>query len=329
MTRPLLSLFLLLMTLPSASGQVKGLLGLPDRMMSSSRIGQVSSREVPQLPMPDSSKVVFPSAGTDFISEDYDFFKYLLDNGYSLDASTLSKHPYSPSDTLDFLRAKVLFSDRKLSQAADLFSKVPVSSVFGPESLFYGVVSLSTLGEYDRASWMMDSVSEEPVFSEGGPYSELALLQNAGLALLRGNKDDWLRLSGGFTYSDYSLEESERILSEIGSARFSSRHKRAGVAALASAIVPGAGKIYAGRLGEGVAAFLTVGSLGAVTAENWSKHGMKDWRTIVSGALCATFYLGNIYGSYMSVSIEKDERLAAENTLVLYHLHLPLRSIFR
>jgi hypothetical protein len=98
---------------------------------------------------------------------------------------------------------------------------------------------------------------------------------------------------------------------------------------MASALVPGAGKVYAGRVGEGVAAFLTVGSLGAVTAENWSKHGMKDWRTIVSGALCATFYLGNIYGSYMSVSIERDERLAAENTLVLYHLHLPLRSIFR
>ena len=207
MTRPLLSLFLLLLTLHPASGQVKGLLGLPDRIMSSSRIGRVSSRDVLQIPMPDSSKVIFPSSGTDFISEDYDFFKYLLDNGYSLDARTLSKHPYFPSDTLDFLRAKVLFSDRKLSQAADLFSKVPVSSVFGPESLFYGVVSLSTLGEYDRASWMMESVSEEPVFSEGGPYSELALLQNAGLALLRGNKDDWLRLSGGFTYSDYTLEE--------------------------------------------------------------------------------------------------------------------------
>ena len=103
--------------------------------MSSSRIGRVSSRDVLQIPMPDSSKVIFPSSGTDFISKDYDFFKYLLDNGYCLDARTLSKHPYSSSDTLDFLRAKVLFSDRKLSQAADLFSKVPVSSVFGPESL--------------------------------------------------------------------------------------------------------------------------------------------------------------------------------------------------
>ena len=83
------------------------------------------------------------------------------------------------------------------------------------------------------------------------------------------------------------------------------------------------------NVGEGVAAFLTVGSLGAITAENWNRHGPKDWRTIVAGSLCAVFYLGNIYGSYLSVSIENNEHVAAENTAIVYHLHIPLRSIFR
>ena len=318
--RTALIIFLILAMHP-VSGQVRGILGLPDRIMSSSRIGRVSSHAVPQVPPADPGRIEFPGGGNEFVSKDFGFFNYLMDNELTLDAKTLASRPYYASDTLDFMRAKVLFSEKKLSQAAELFGSVPSDSPFGPESFFYRVVSLSSLGEYETAAGMLPY--------EGGPYAELSALQKAGLSLLMGKEDEWVRSSAAFGYEDYTLAESERILSEIGSTRFAPSRKRPGVAALASAVVPGAGKIYAGRLGEGIAAFLTVGSLGAITAGNWKKHGGEDWRTIVAGTLCATFYLGNIYGSYMSVSIERDERMAAENTLILYHLHLPLRSIFR
>lgn len=245
----------------------------------------------------------------------------MSDNDLKQDAKTLLKGEYAQSDTLDFLRAKVLFSDNKYYQASSLFSRVPASSPFGPEAFHYRIVSLASVGEYDSA--------ERLALSEGGPYPELASLQAAGLALLRGDRDGWVRRNAAFTYEDYALMESERVLSEIAISRFDTRGKRAGIAALASTFIPGAGKVYAGRLGEGVAAFMTVGSLGAITAENWKKHGVKDWRTILAGSLCATFYLGNICGSYMSVSIEKDKRTANENATIIYHLHLPLRTVFR
>ena len=318
-----LALLLLVLAFSGAEAQVRGILGIPDRIMSSSRIGKVSTREVPILPPADTSQLLFPNTGSRHVSKDYDFFNYLVDNDLKQDAVTLVSGSYAASDTLDFIRAKVLFNERKYRQSSGLFSQVPSTSAFGPESFYYNIVALSGIGEYDKASKMLSSLSETE------PYSELASLQAAGLALLRGNKEDWLRCSSGFTYSDYALAGSESVLSEIGSSRFDSGSKHAGLAALASAVIPGAGKVYAGRFGEGVAAFLTVGSLGAVTAENWKKHGLRDWRTIVAGSLCATFYLGNIYGSYMSVSIEKDERENAENMVVLYHLHLPLRSVFR
>ena len=327
MRRLFLSIFMILMAMPAVHGQgIRSILGFPDRIMSSSRIGRVSSREMPVMPEPDTGRISFPSGGIRPVSKDFDFFNYLVDNELKQDAKTLACGSYALSDTLDFIRAKVLFSERKLAQSADLLSKIPYSSPFGPESFFYRVVALSSIGDYGTASNLLSSSTG---FVEGGPYSELAALQAAGLALLKEDESCWRSSSSLFTYSDYTISESERILSEIGVGRFSPRHKSAGLAALASAVVPGAGKVYAGRLGEGVAAFLTVGSLGGITAANWKKHGGKDWRTILSGSLCATFYLGNIYGSYMSVSIEKDERLHADNTLILYHLHLPLRSIFR
>ncbi len=319
-------LFVLLFLSMVAHGQVRGFWSLPDRIMSSSRIGKVSTRVVPKVPKADTSRLVFPKGGTKPVSDDYDFFYYLVDNDLSLDAKTLVLGNYSPSDTLDFLRAKVLFSDLKLYQASELFGNIPADSPFGTESFFYNIVSLSSAGEYSRAAGLLESSGR---FAEGGPYAELAALQAAGLSLLRGKEDEWLRHSAAFTFSDYTLEESERVLSEIGQRRFNSPRKHAGVAALTSAVIPGAGKIYAGRIGEGVAAFLTVGSLGVITAENWTKHGLKDWRSILAGSLCATFYLGNIYGSYMSVSIENNDRITAENTAIVYHLHLPLRSVFR
>ena len=321
-------IFLLALSFP-AQGQVRGILGLPDRIMSSSRIGRVSAREVPAIPVADTSRIQFPKDGERNISEDYDFFNYLKDNDFRTDAKTLILGSYAPSDTLDFLRATVLFSDLKLAQASELFGRVPFDSPFGPESFYYQVVSLTSAGEYDKAYGLLSSPSIRSRFSEGGPYAELTALQAAGLSLLRGEEDEWLRHSSSFTFGDYALAESERVMSEIGQRRFGSKSKHAGVAALASAVIPGAGKVYAGRLGEGVAAFLTVGSLGAITAENWVRHGGKDWRTILAGSLCATFYLGNIYGSYMSVSIENNDRITAENTAIVYHLHLPLRTVFR
>ena len=311
------------------SGQSRSILGLPDRIMSSSRIGKASQRPSLILPPPDTVRMTFPLGGARNVSEDIDFFNYLLDNELRQDAITLVQMPYKDSDTLDFIRAKVLFSDRKLSQAADLFSLVPLESRFGAESFSYRVVSLATLGRLDEASSLLSSGNIPAAFSGSGPYAELAALQRAGLAIMQGKEGEWRSDSALFSYRDYTLAEAERIVSEIGAGRFDAKRKHAGVAALASAVVPGAGKVYSGRLGEGVAAFLTVGSLGAITAENWKKHGGKDWRTIAAGSLCAAFYLGNIYGSYMSVSIERDERVASENALILYHLHLPLRSIFR
>ncbi len=330
MPRRILPTILLLLTVIPLHGQVRGILGFPDRVMSSSRIGSVSSsRDYLVLPQVDTGRMVFPAGGDRSVSEDYGFFSYLVDNELKQDARTLVSGRYSPSDTLDFMRAKVLFYDRKLSQAEEYFGRVPYASPFGTESFFYRVVSLSTLKEYDRAARLLSSGDLPADCREGGPYAELASFQEAGLALLRERKEDWIHCSRAFTQQDFTLAEGERILSGIGEERFFARQKHAGVAALASAIVPGAGKVYSGRLGEGVAAFLTVGSLGAVTAENWKKHGAKDWRTIVAGTVCATFYLGNIYGSYMSISIEKQERADAQDALILYHLHLPLRSTFR
>ena len=84
-----------------------------------------------------------------------------------------------------------------------------------------------------------------------------------------------------------------------------------------------------GKTGEGVAAFMTVVPLAVITAEQWKKNGPAHWGTILSGALFSLFYIGNIYGSYVSVGIQEQVVGDEVKALVMYNLHIPLRSCFR
>ena len=262
------------------------------------------------------------SAQRSYASKDAAFVDYLIGNNMEDDAVTLlTRSRYYASDTLNYLRGWANYSAKHLEEASAAFDKVPQDSPFHDKSLFFNVISNAHLGNYARSSELLDSYS--------GPYAELKSLEQAGIALLEGRAADFITAADGFTFSQYALTESERALQGIYNERYYGRSKSPVLAAAASAVVPGLGKVYAGELGEGVASFLTVGSLAAITAENWAKYGIKNWKTILFGAIGAVFYIGNIYGSYVSVSIHNDELRNVQDTAILYHIHIPLRSAFQ
>ncbi len=97
-------------------------------------------------------------------------------------------------------------------------------------------------------------------------------------------------------------------------------------AAALSAVIPGAGKMYAGDLRSGVSTLLVVGALGGMFAESWSKLGLKDWRTIALGSVFGIFYIGNIYGSALSVSVVRQSYSDAEKATLLFNLRVPLHQ---
>ena len=296
-----------------------------DYITRSGRIGSSQRRPATGPPARRTSETFFPvNSGTPslYASDDFEFVDYLIGNNLEMEAVTLlARSPYHASDTLQYLRGWADYSANLLEEATDAFNGVPVHSPFYDKSLFYNVISNAHLGRYDR--------SAELLRGYGGPYKELKSLEEAGIALLEGRADDFVTASQGFTYSQYALTDSERQLQGIYNSRYYGRPKSPAVAAAASAVVPGLGKVYAGELGEGIASFLTVGSFAAITAENWVKNGPTDWKTILFGTVGTIFYIGNIYGSYFSVSIHNEELKNAQDTAILYHIHIPLRSVFR
>ena len=257
-----------------------------------------------------------------YASKDAAFVDYLIGNNMEDEAVLLlTRSRYHASDTLQYLRGWANYSAKRLEAAAEAFDKVPAGSPFHDKSLFFNVISNAHLGNLSRSSELLGSYD--------GPFKELKSLEEAGIALLEDRRDDFIAATGEFTFSQYALTESERALQGIFNERYYGRSKSPALAAAASAVVPGLGKVYAGELSEGVAAFLTVGSLAAITAENWAKYGVKDWKTILFGTLGAVFYIGNIYGSYVSVSIHNNDLRNAQDTAILYHIHIPLRSVFQ
>ena len=262
------------------------------------------------------------SAQRAYASKDAAFVDYLIGNNMESDAVVLlSRSRYFASDTLHFLRGWAYYGAKMLEKATEAFDKVPQDSPFYDKSLFFNVISNAHLGNLSRSTELLDAYK--------GPFGELKSLEQAGIALLQDRPDDFIAATGGFTFSQYALTESERALQGIFNERYYGRSKSPALAAAASAVVPGLGKVYAGELAEGVAAFLTVGSLAAITAENWAKYGVKNWKTLLFGTLGAVFYIGNIYGSYVSVSIHNNDLRDAQDTAILYHIHIPLRSVFQ
>ncbi len=73
------------------------------------------------------------------------------------------------------------------------------------------------------------------------------------------------------------------------------------LAAILSAVVPGAGKFYTEKYADGAFAFLTVGILGYITYTDFHAH--HEFRSWLFSALTAGFYGGNIYGSAASAEI--------------------------
>lgn len=81
------------------------------------------------------------------------------------------------------------------------------------------------------------------------------------------------------------------------------RRKSAFKAGMLSAVVPGLGKVYAGRSGQGIMAFVTSAVLGWQAVEGYQKGGVNDVRFIVFTSLFGINYIGNIWGSALSVSV--------------------------
>ena len=327
-------------------GIIGGILSTFDRINRSGRIGMAAQNDSFRAPsdhrlhegldaycFKSSTEAVQPpihieitpvAPGRSNAGSDWSFINYLLESGMKRDAAAVLFQDgiYAPSDTLSYLRGLTAYYLKDFGTASYYLGSVGQTSPLFDQAFFHSTASLMELGCNAQSIALLKGYN--------GARNDLKRLQLEAASLLEDDLSSYLDYSGSASEAtSYSVMQAEQSLARIYSDRTSAKEKKPWIAATASALVPGLGKVYAGNLSEGIASFLVVGSFGAVTAECISKKGFGDWRSITFGALGALFYLGNIYGSYFSVERINTYTHEAQNQAIMYNIHVPLRSVLR
>lgn len=191
------------------------------------------------------------------------------------------------------------------------------------KSRAFAAYTLAHRGNYKKAEEIYNTV---PVLDS--IEAELILVQHAGLALLQKQYKRYDSLRKGFSYSSYLFQQEETRMDRFHSEMMAHKTKSPFLAGLYSAVIPGAGKWYAGKKKQAIAAFLPVASLGAVAYEAYRKGGVKSARFIVFGSIFSLFYVGNIWGSALSVNVERNEFNREYENKILFNMHIPLRNLY-
>lgn len=260
---------------------------------------------------------------------DYRFGSYLLGKGLMRDAVTLTHtlaDDYTPAglDTMRYLKGWTLYQMQDFRSARGAFAEVTPHSSFYPKSAFYGAICDLEGGDLEGAKSRLESFALSP---HAADYKELLAFERGGIALLEGDYTAYEEQKRSFSYSHFALSGEQQALDRIAQNR--PKELSPWVAGVASAIVPGLGKIYAGNVGEGVASFLLVGAFAALTADSWAKADTPaNWRTITYGTIGSLLYIGNIFGSIASVKVYYKNFEEINRQAVMYSIHIPLRDIF-
>ena len=262
-------------------------------------------------------------------SREIQFAAYLQDKELFKEAQyVLAKIDISPlqlqqRDTVFYMAGWGAYMAKQLDTAVIYLLKVSPSYPLYNKSRFFA--------GYSQAFQAQPGLSKEIIQAlplTDSVEKEMQIFQLAGLALLQRDYDLFNRLKTRFTYSYYAFQKEEHKLEVYHKKLSSYRHKSPLLAGIYSALIPGAGKFYAGKKKQGIAAFLPVFSLGLVTYEAYRKGGARSARFIAFGSLFSVFYIGNIWGSALSVKIKQKEFYREYDNKILFDLHIPLRNLY-
>ncbi len=256
------------------------------------------------------------------------FINYLINKGdYNevlfLAGKSFSKLNPEQLDSLNYFKGWAHYSVKNLELSTVSLLQVSKSSPFYPKSRFFAGYNQIYLGNYAEAKevFSQTEISGEPVLS-------LLTFELSGIDMLERNWAGAKSQLDSLNRDIAMINQQIAILNKICDEQVKYRPKSPVLAGIMSGIIPGSGKIYAGKTGEGIASIITNAGFGLITWENYRKNGLKNFKTIFFGGIFAANYISNIYGSIVSVKIIEDEYQKKLHNQILFQLHIPLRNFF-
>jgi len=256
------------------------------------------------------------------------FIEHLINKGYYKEVIRLTDN-YSflkeqgRQDSLNYYRGWAFYSLKNLELSTLSLLNVGKESPFYLKSRFFAGYNQIFLANYVEARNIISqlNVKDEPNLS-------LVNFELSGIDLLQGfwpQAKEHLQL---VNTNVATINQQVLALGQINQELESHRPKSPLLAGVMSCIIPGSGKIYAGKTGAGIASMIAAAGFGLITWENYRKLGTGNVKTIFFGSIFAANYVSNIYGSVVSVRVIENEYKDAKHNQILFQLHIPLRNFF-
>jgi len=262
---------------------------------------------------------------------DFNFITHLAKNKLFTEAEKekellFSKPGLDPlyKDSVNFFLGMEYYGDHQLSEARQLFMQVSDQVFFYYKARYLAGIIDAENNQTDAAISNYSSMDE----SSNPDLNELKQFELSGLYLLKKDYRRFDSVSILYNFKNPILSEEFLNLKNYSLVDKKIKRKSPLLAGSLSAIIPGLGKVYAGNNGQALASFLTCGLMGAVATENYLHFGFKHPQTIFFTGIFGLFYIGNIWGSALSVQVVKIEKQLENKHNILVGLKVPVSKFF-
>ncbi|MEQ8906237.1 hypothetical protein [Ekhidna sp.] len=230
----------------------------------------------------------------------------------------------STLDSLHYFKGYFNYSLKRIDQSIDAFERVRASS----QTIFIRARFLTAFQHAYSRDYKMANNLVTLNIDTSSFLRELKYLELASVALLERNFTGFENYSQGFTGKYYQLANAEEGLRRNYEGLLKLKRKSPAVAGLLSGILPGLGKFYIGKTGEGYLTLLLSTIVGLQVREAYLKDGSNSTRFKIYSGIFTALYVANIWGSVVSVKIYKSEINDTYDEAILLNMHVPLRTIF-
>ena len=228
------------------------------------------------------------------------------------------------TDSVNFYLGLEYYNEKKYDKAVEHFLSISDNVFFYYKANYLASIIQVEKSKPDSALAIINSIEQTTNVN----LNELQQFEMLGLNLYQGNYKLFDSLANKNTFTNPIINEEFLNLKKYAIDQKNIKRKSPFVAGVLSAIIPGLGKVYSGNNGQALAAFLTSGLLATITAENYMHHGAYHPQTLFFAGMFSVFYIGNIWGSALSVQLVKTEKQFENKHNILVGIKMPISKFF-
>lgn len=263
-------------------------------------------------------------------ADDTKFIQHLLENRFYdesiIQLRELRSLPFilSAADSINYLLGVSFYYKKELDSSNQSLQHIrDTNSIISEKAKILHAFNSTHLRQYDDAFTGLKAYNfNDPLL---GSFANTEL---AAISLLKKDTTNFNLLARNFGQNNYyAVSRAEKALMKHYINLKSIKTKSPVLAGISSALIPGLGKAYIGKTGQGISSFLICTVLGV---QAWDAYSKSSWRSpyfFLYSGLFGIFYTGNVYGSVTAARNYNNEKYEAIRSQLLIDLHIPLRTV--